>query len=383
MKFEENVKDFLKVIDFDLCIVDEKSVTIHDKYNEESLNYILNFPIDFTSDDNLRVFRCNESNKNYTMEIMNTKDPKHQFIKNGIEMFRLMWSNGMFPFKEDDIFSAEIFHHDSLYISFIGRSLRENHVSYRKFKHGGNEYIDVLYRINSEKRKFEIIFNVDKTERRIFISVPVENKNQAPVLCVEENKKEVYRQELKGEEIENYMYSLFYKAGKIIMETHEGLQTLDSAIFDKVFDYYDIAKEFINILHNSKDSNEVINEIFKKYFDSTEFEIDDRTLIKDMHKITSKLTPEKSRELVAEREEFIKEKMREIEADEDYDEENESMNLEASHYKRLRQIIREDFEEDDIKNKQIFQGPMRILKRSDTKKIKHMKEMIRKDFEKN
>lgn len=109
MKFEENVKDFLKVIDFDLCIVDEKSVTIHDKHNEESLNYILNFPIGFTSDDNLRVFRCNESNKNYTMEIMNIKDPKHQFIKNGIEMFRLMWSNGMFPFKEDDIKNKQIF----------------------------------------------------------------------------------------------------------------------------------------------------------------------------------------------------------------------------------------------------------------------------------
>lgn len=29
----------------------------------------------------------------------------------------------------------------------------------------------------------------------------------------------------------------------------------------------------------------------------------------------------------------------------------------------------------------LFQGPMRILKRSDAEKIKHMKKMIRKDFE--
>lgn len=45
------------------------------------------------------------------------------------------------------------------------------------------------------------------------------------------------------------------------MEIHEGIQALDSTIFDKVFDYYDVAKEFMNILHNSKASNEIVNEL--------------------------------------------------------------------------------------------------------------------------
>lgn len=391
MEFKENVEEFLKVIDFDLCVVDEKGITIHDKHNEESLNYVLEFPIDFKSNDNMRIFRCNQSDKYYTINVMNAIYPKQPFIKNGIEMFKLGWRNGVFSSKEDDVFSAEIFHDGSLYNSFIGRILGKNQVSYQKLNH--EESINVLYRIDSEK-KFIIVFNADKkAERRISIQVPIENKSQKAVLCVEEEKQEVYRQELETEEVEDYMHSLFYKAGNIIMETHEGIKTLDSTIFDKVFDCYDIAKEYRNIMNHSKASNDVINELFKKYFDSDEFKIEE-TWIETMNKVAARLTPIQRRKFLEEHEQSIQEQMQELkrqeyesevaqmqlEEEENFDSEDWNMILGNNTNEHLSQMIREDFEEEGPKEGSESKGPTKVLKRTEEQSMQHMREMIRKDF---
>ena len=312
--FEELMKDFLEVIDFDLCGLDDKKVKIYDKLND--FDYELECPIDFTSCDSLRVFKCNIINDYKMVEIMNTKFPEHPFTKNGIDMFELKYRKGGVSKYDDDMFSSEIFYDGSLYISFIGRSLNKDHVCYRKFNQNG--YIDVLYTMNKEEKKLELIFNQDKkTENGISIKVPLNDTNQKAILLVQEQlflqeeKQEVYRQELANEEIEDYIHALLFKATRIILETHCTLKCLNNNVFKKVFDYFAIAKDFKTIFDSSKKSNEIIDKLFKKYFNSEEFgNFEKRIAI--MQEVASRLTPEKSREFVMEHEQFIKEQMQEI-----------------------------------------------------------------------
>ena len=360
--FEELMKDFLEVIDFDLCGLDDKKAKIYDKLND--FDYELECPIDFTSCDSLRAFRCNIINDYKMVEIMNTKFPEHPFTKNGIDMFELKYRKGGTSKYDDDMFSSEIFYDGSLYISFIGRSLNEDHVCYRKLNHNG--YIDVLYTINKEEKKLELIFNQDKkTENRISIKVPLNDTNQKAILLVQEQlflqeeKQEVYRQELANEEIEDYIHALLFKATRVIIKTHSITRFLNNNVFKKVFDYFAIAKEFKTVFDSSKKSNEIIDKLFKKYFNSEEFgDFEKRIAIMQEFILRHFSLKEK---VLEEREEF-----------------NDDMVL-GTFGGSISQMIRGDFENDDVGV--IVEGPTKVLNRSEEERIQHISEMIRKDFE--
>lgn len=283
-------------------------------------------------------------------------------------MFELKYRKGGTSKYDDDMFSSKIFYDGSLYISFIGRSLNKDHVCYRKFNQNG--YIDVLYTMNKEEKKLELIYNQDKkTENRISIKVPLNDTNQKAILLVQEQlflqeeKQEVYRQELANEEIEDYIHALLFKATRIILETHFITRCLNNNVFKKVFDYFSIAKEFKTVFDSSKKSNEIIDKLFKKYFNSEEFD--------DFEK------------RIAIMQEFIlrhfslKEKVLEERESEEFNDE-ENMVLGAFD-KSVSQMIREDFENDDVGV--IVEGPTKVLNRSEEERIQHISEMIRKDFE--
>ena len=86
---------------------------------------------------------------------------------------------------------------------------------------------------------------------------------------VKENNQEVYRQELKSNELEEYFKALAYKSKSIVERVNDGVKTLNSNIYEMVLDYYDFATDFLNIVNNSNSSNDVIDILFEKYFNNS------------------------------------------------------------------------------------------------------------------
>lgn len=272
MELEKMIGEFLSVIDFKLCTMDKDSITVEDINNKDALNQELKLPIDFKSDDDLRVFRSSKLNNDYSIEVLNTKYPKVPFSKNGITSFNLGLRKNKNSSTDDEVFSAELFYDNCLYLTFIGKDLGQNYSSYRKC--GREEFIDVVYSLTDDSRKLEIFSHIksNHTDRRIYIEDKVIDNKHVAVLAVDQNYQEVYRQEIQDNEIEDYFQSLAYKSKDIVEKANESIKTLNNNIFDMVFSYYDIATQFMDVIHNSTGSNEVVNELFEKFFNNQQNE---------------------------------------------------------------------------------------------------------------
>lgn len=266
INLERILSEFLSVIDFKLCSFDNNNITIQDIKNPEELNQILNLPIDFTSNDNLRVFRSNKiKNDIYYINVLNTKYPKVPFSKNGIESFDIRIR------KKDsgsEAFSSELFHNDSLYTMLIGKHSIEKYLCYREF--ASDEIIEIDYNLDSNNRKLEIYNRIlPNKDKKIVITENISGAKHNAVLLVKENNQEVYRQELKSNELEEYFKALAYKSKSIVERVNDGVKTLNSNIYEMVLDYYDFATDFLNIVNNSNSSNDVIDILFEKYFNNS------------------------------------------------------------------------------------------------------------------
>lgn len=273
---EKMISEFLSIIDFKLCSIDEDSITIQDIKNMDELNQVIALPIDFTSADNLRVFKSSKlDNDDYYISILNTKYRKVPFSKNGIDGFNMSIRRNS-PFsKDDDLFSSEIFYNGSLYITFIGRSSEQNYSSYRKCNNLG-EFIDIIYNLDEKDRTLEISSHISPmANRKIYISENISNHHAT--LVVKENEQEVYKQEIKDNEVEDYFKALAYKGKNIVEQANNGIRTLNNNIFEIIFDYYDIATEFLNIINDITSSNKIIDELFEKYFGNSSLNNDSKS----------------------------------------------------------------------------------------------------------
>lgn len=266
MELEKIIGEFLSVIDFKLCTMDKDGITIEDINNKDALNQELKLPIDFKSDDDLRVFESSKLNDNYYIKVGNTKYPKVPFSKNGIEFDLSLRKD-----KDEDVFHAELFCDSYMYVIFIGKVLKENCLSYRMCYN--QKIMDINYSSTDNSRELEIYDHNHHNTSGIRIRDQIIDDRHIAVLSVIEDSQEIFRKEIyKENEIENYFQSLAYKSKDIVEKANEGIKTLNSNIFDIVFDYYDIATQFMDVIHNSTGSNEVVNELFEKFFNNQQNE---------------------------------------------------------------------------------------------------------------
>ncbi len=282
MELQKIINEFLDVIDFKLCSITDDSINIQNKRNTDELNKILILPIDYTSDDNLRVFRSSKlTNDCYYISALNTKYSKVPFSKNGIDSFTISIKKD----NDNDYFSSELYHDDSLYVTHIGKIFGHNSLSYRKCDDNG--IIDIFYGLNNNNRNLEISSHCFPSfDTRIYISENATNTQHTAVLVVKENDQEVYRQEIKDNEIDNYFQALAYKLKNIIEQANNGIRTLNNNIFEMIFEYHKGVAEFLNIVNNSIDNNEVIDILFEKYFSNITLSKNIETEMSHQRKLT-------------------------------------------------------------------------------------------------
>lgn len=265
MDSQKIIKEFLAVIDFKLCSITNDCINIQDIKNANEFNQILVLPIDYTSNDKLRVFRSSKLNNDcYCIDVLNTKNHKVRFTKSGINSFTISIKKD----KVNDYFSSALDHDNSLYITYIGKISNHDYINYRKCDDNG--IIDIFYGLDDNNRHLEIYSRVSpRNDRRICVIEKISNGQRVAVLIVRENFQEVYKYEIKDNEIDNYFQALAYKLKNIIEQANNGIRTLNNNVFEMMFDYYNVAKEFLNIINNSMSSNEIIDSLFEKTFSNT------------------------------------------------------------------------------------------------------------------
>lgn len=120
--------------------------------------------------------------------------------------------------------------------------------------------------------------------------------------------------------------------------------------------------------------------------DDKENVAEERSSIEIMQEVASRLTPEKRREFIASQEENIKKQLQAI-TNQEYQEEVEAMLEEESyndeedewnmvlgpHFDFFGQMIKKDFEEDEVESGMICEGPTKVLKRTDEQRIQHIR----------
>ena len=197
----------------------------------------------------------------YCIDVLNTKYPKVPFSKNGIDCFTLSLRKE----KIREYFSSELYHDDSLFITFLEKSTNHKNVSYRKCNDNG--VIDIFYGTEDNNRNFEIyVRDFPNFDRKISFFECVNNGKRVAYLIVKYNNNEVYRKEIKEQEIELYLKSLVYKIKNIVDLANNGIRTLNNNIFEILLNYHDIATEFLSIISNSNGSINIIDELFELYF---------------------------------------------------------------------------------------------------------------------
>lgn len=261
MGFEKILREFLKVIDFELCDIGTDAITIHDMMNKDSLNQLLKLPIDFTSSDSLRSFKSGKIDSSCSLNVANTKYPEFPFVKNGIDSFNLSFIKD--ESKADSFFLTELFHDGSLYMTTVGMAGNEKYVCYKKGSL--KENINISYTIDDDCRKLSISeITIPRVEKEIYIFHDViDNKCY---IALKSDGKEVYRQEISSDKIEDYFRFLFYQCKDIIQQANNGIKKLNSNIFELMFDSYDVSKEFMGIVNGSQERNETIDSLFQIYF---------------------------------------------------------------------------------------------------------------------
>lgn len=181
---------------------------------------------------------------------------------NGIDSFNLR----IIKDNEKDGFYSELSNNDSLYINSIGKIMDYNFVSYRKIDNNGI-IINVSYAVDGNNRSLEMSSNFcKKNDRKLCIKEYINNDQHGAVLMVKENNQEFYKQEIKSNEIDNYFQALVYRLKAIIEPSNNAIRTLNNNIFEMIFHYYNIGTEFLNMIDNSISSNEIIDCLFEKYF---------------------------------------------------------------------------------------------------------------------
>ena len=280
---ENIIKEFLSVIDFELYSINKDNINVQDIYsiNEDNITVQdnnksdknineLTLPINFTSSDSLRVFQISKlTDDNYYINIANTLYPEVPFSKNGIESFNIYIRKETSQSKNREVFSSQLIHNDNLYITTIEKSLKKDIISYRLGTY--DEFIDIDCWKQEDGR--ELIINTSSipisNQKQIYITEKNINGKRQAVLLIRENHQEIYNQKLEDKEIEEYFCSLLHKIKYIIEQSNNGIKTLNNNIFNIVFNYYDISKELLNILQNSNNSNQIIENLFETYFYNT------------------------------------------------------------------------------------------------------------------
>jgi len=167
--------------------------------------------------------------------------------------------------KDREYFSSELYHDDNLFITFLEKSANHNNISYRKCSDNG--VIDIFYGIEDNNRNFEIyVRNFPDIDRKISYFESFSNGKRVAYLIVKDNNNEVYRKEIEEQDIELYLQALVYKIKNIVELANNGIKTLNSNIFETLFEYHDIATKFLSLFNNSKKSINLINELFELYF---------------------------------------------------------------------------------------------------------------------
>ena len=106
------------------------------------------------------------------------------------------------------------------------------------------------------------------------------------VYATKEDQKKYGSGSLKDNEIDNYFQALAYKLKNIIEQANNGIRTLNNNIFEMIFEYHKGVAEFLNIVNNSIDNNEVIDILFEKYFSNITLSKNIETEMSHQRKLT-------------------------------------------------------------------------------------------------
>lgn len=266
-EIQNKIKELLRVIDIEVCDLNNDSITINDSLYPDRYNEVIQLPVrDYKTDDGLRVFESSKmDDENYFFRVLNTKYHKIPFKKNGVE-FTISLSKIKEEKKDEENFNLELFYNGCYYGILIGRNHDEKYMCCRV---KDKKWMDFSYIVNPKNKKIEREVSV------AFNSM----SNQANKLTIVHGNEYYYvevqdfqdfdfsndeRHSIEHDEVNKYFNAIAFRLKDIMSSVMEVISITNDNFMDIIYTDYPIVKEFVDMT-NSGVIEELIDNFFEKY----------------------------------------------------------------------------------------------------------------------
>lgn len=266
-EIQNKIKELLRVIDIEVCDLNNDSITINDSLYPDRYNEVIQLPVrDYKTDDGLRVFESSKmDDENYFFRVLNTKYPKIPFKKNGVE-FNITISKTKDEKNDEENFNLELFYNGCYYVIFIGRNHDEKYICCRiKDK----EWMDFSYIVNPKnkkiKREISVAFNSLSHQAKKLTAI--DDKDNSSVVVQKFLKPDFSndeRYEMVDNDVNKYFNAIAFRLKNIMSSIIEVIGITNEKFLNIIYSDYPIIKEFIDMT-DSKVTEELIDNFFEKY----------------------------------------------------------------------------------------------------------------------
>ena len=251
--------ELLKVIDFEICELNNDSITIKDQLCPVEYIDKIQLPVqDYRTYDDLRIFTSTkiENNDNYYFRVLNAKYPEKKFTKNGIgfDISMLKTKNDE---ENSENFNLNLSYNGCYYSIFMGKNKNEKYMCCRTKE---KEWLDFYYVVRNQNQK-EINVSFNGLSHQL---IAKNDKKNSSIVVQEKINSNIEKYLIDDNDINNYFNAIAFELKDIVLRIIEVISRVNNNFLNIIYTDYPIMKEFIDMA-NSEVTEELIDNLFEKY----------------------------------------------------------------------------------------------------------------------